>query len=165
MLFTSYRALGVAYEGLTQSDLPYPILRQGEMPNARLVQTFKAEENAVLLGTQSFWEGVDVPGKGLRLVIIDRIPFAVPDSPLHKARVDGITQAGGDWFRDFAMPQAQLRLKQGFGRLIRTQEDRGVVAVLDTRLVRKAYGSEFLRFLPPARRASEIEDVKAFFGT
>ena len=100
-----------------------------------------------------------MPGAGLRLVIIDRIPFAVPDSPLHKARVDGITQAGGDWFRDFAMPQAQLRLKQGFGRLIRTQEDRGVVAVLDTRLVRKTYGAEFLRFLPPARRASEIEDV------
>ena len=91
LLFTSYRALNAAYEHLTQSDLPYPLLRQGEMPNPRLIQTFKDEKNAVLFGTQSFWEGVDVPGADLRLVIIDRLPFAVPDSPLHKARVDEIT--------------------------------------------------------------------------
>ncbi len=163
VLFTSHRALNSAYEILTQSDLPFAILRQGEMPNARLVETFKREQNAVLLGTQSFWEGVDVPGAGLRLVIIDRIPFAVPDSPLHKARVDSITQAGGDWFDEFALPQAQLKLKQGFGRLIRTADDRGVVAILDTRLVRKTYGGRFLRFLPPARRTSDIDDVRAFY--
>ena len=108
LLFTSYRALNAAYDHLTQSDLPYPILRQGEMPNARLVQTFKSEKNAILLGTQSFWEGVDVPGADLRLVIIDRIPFAVPDSPLNKARVDGITASGGDWFNDFALPRPSL---------------------------------------------------------
>ncbi len=164
VLFTSHRALNAAYDLLTQSDLPYPLLRQGEMPNARLVQTFKAEQNAVLLGTQSFWEGVDVPGAGLRLVIIDRIPFAVPDSPLHKARVDSITEAGGDWFDEFALPQAQLKLKQGFGRLIRSSSDRGVVALLDTRLLRKAYGARFLRFLPPARRTSEMSDVRDFFA-
>lgn len=164
LLFTSYRALNAAYDHLTQSDLPYPILRQGEMPNARLISTFKAEKNAVLLGTQSFWEGVDVPGADLRLVIIDRIPFAVPDSPLNKARVDGITATGGDWFNDFALPQAQLKLKQGFGRLIRTSTDRGVVAILDTRIVRKTYGERFLRFLPPARRVFDIGQVQAFFG-
>ena len=164
LLFTSYRALNAAYEHLTQSDLPYPLLRQGEMPNGRLVKTFKSEKNAVLLGTQSFWEGVDVPGADLRLVIIDRLPFAVPDSPLHKARVDEITAAGGDWFGDFALPQAQLKLKQGFGRLIRTSQDRGVVAILDTRLVRKTYGERFLRFLPPARRVFDIREVQAFFG-
>lgn len=163
LLFTSYRALNAAYEHLTQSDLPYPLLRQGEMPNGRLVQVFKEEKNAVLLGTQSFWEGVDVPGADLRLVIIDRLPFAVPDSPLHKARVDEITAQGGDWFGDFALPQAQLRLKQGFGRLIRTSDDRGVVAILDTRLVRKTYGERFLRFLPPARRVFDIAEVEAFF--
>lgn len=163
LLFTSYRALNAAYEHLTQSDLPYPLLRQGEMPNGRLVQIFKEEKNAVLLGTQSFWEGVDIPGADLRLVIIDRLPFAVPDSPLHKARVDEITHAGGDWFGDFALPQAQLRLKQGFGRLIRTSQDRGVVAILDTRLVRKTYGERFLRFLPPARRVFDIAEVEAFF--
>lgn len=87
----------------------------------------------------------------------------MPDSPLHKARVDEITAAGGDWFGDFALPQAQLKLKQGFGRLIRTSEDRGVVAILDTRLVRKTYGERFLRFLPPARRVFEINQVEAFF--
>ncbi len=163
LLFTSYRALNAAYDQLTQSDIPYPILRQGEMPNARLVQTFKDEKNAVLLGTQSFWEGVDVPGADLRLVVIDRLPFSVPDSPLHKARVDEITQAGGDWFGDFALPQAQLKLKQGFGRLIRTASDRGVVAILDTRLVRKSYGERFLRFLPPARRVYDLQEVEAFF--
>ena len=164
LLFTSYRALNAAYDHLTQSDLPYPLLRQGEMPNARLVQVFREEKNAVLLGTQSFWEGVDVPGADLRLVIIDRIPFAVPDSPLHRARVDEITKAGGDWFGDFALPQAQLKLKQGFGRLIRTQEDRGVVAILDTRLVHKRYGERFLKFLPPARRVFDIAEVQAFFA-
>lgn len=164
LLFTSYRAMNLAYDHITQSDLPYPILRQGEMPNARLVQTFKGEQNAILLGTQSFWEGVDVPGADLRLVIIDRIPFAVPDSPLNKARVDSITAAGGDWFNDFALPQAQLKLKQGFGRLIRTSKDRGVVAILDTRLVRKTYGERFLRFLPPARRVFDIATVEAFFA-
>ena len=164
ILFTSHRALNNAYEILTQSDLPFAILRQGEMPNSRLVEAFKREQNAVLLGTQSFWEGVDVPGAGLRLVVIDRIPFAVPDSPLHKARVDSITQSGGDWFDEFALPQAQLKLKQGFGRLIRTIDDRGVVAILDTRLVRKTYGARFLRFLPPARRTSDLDDVRAFYA-
>lgn len=164
VLFTSHRALNVAYDHLTRSDLPYPLLRQGEMPNARLVETFKAEQDAVLLGTQSFWEGVDVPGAGLRLVIIDRIPFSVPDSPLHKARVEEITRSGGDWFNDFALPQAQLKLKQGFGRLIRTAEDRGVVAILDTRLVRKTYGERFQRFLPPARRAFTLDEVRDFFA-
>ncbi len=113
VLFTSYRALNAAYDALTQSDLPYPLLRQGEMPNARLVQTFKAEKNAILLGTQSFWEGVDVPGADLRLVIIDRIPFAVPDSPLNKARVDGITASGGDWFNDYALAAGAAQAQTG----------------------------------------------------
>lgn len=163
-LFTSHRALNTVYELLMRSDLPFPLLRQGEMPNARLMEEFKSKKNAVLLGTQSFWEGVDVPGDSLRLVIIDRIPFSVPDSPLHKARVDEITKSGGDWFNDFALPQAQLRLKQGFGRLIRASTDRGVVAILDTRLIHKTYGARFTRFLPPARRVGTIEDVRAFFG-
>jgi ATP-dependent DNA helicase DinG len=163
LLFTSHRALNAAYALLLQSDLPYPLLRQGEMPNARLVEAFKQEKDAVLLGTQSFWEGVDVPGLGLRLVIIDRIPFAMPDSPLHKARVDRIVHDGGDWFQDFALPQAQLRLKQGFGRLIRTQRDWGVVAILDSRMIRKSYGLSFLRYLPQATRTASMDDVRQFY--
>ncbi len=163
LLFTSYRAMNAAYDQITQSELPFPLLCQGEMPNPRLIQTFKTEKNAVLFGTQSFWEGVDIPGADLRLVIIDRLPFAVPDSPLHKARVDEITASGGDWFNDFALPQAQLRLKQGFGRLIRTSRDRGVVAILDTRLVRKTYGQRFLQFLPPARRVYDLAEVETFY--
>ena len=116
LLFTSHRALQWAYDIMSAAALPWPLLRQGEMPTARLIEAFKEQPNAILFGTQSFWEGVDVPGDMLRLVVIDRIPFAMPDSPLHKARVEEITQAGGDWFKEFALPQAQLKLKQGFGR-------------------------------------------------
>ena len=162
LLFTSYRALFQAYDVLAHAGLPFPLLRQGDAPNGRLIAQFKETPNAVLLGVQSFWEGVDVPGASLRLVVIDRIPFSVPDSPLHKARVDAITAAGGDWFHDFALPQAQLRLKQGFGRLIRTDTDKGVVAILDTRLRTKTYGRKLLAFLPPARRADSRADTEDF---
>jgi ATP-dependent DNA helicase DinG len=128
-----------------------------------LIEEFRAASGAVLLGTQSFWEGVDIPGETLRLVIIDKLPFAMPDSPLNKARVAAITDQGGDWFREYALPQAQIRLKQGFGRLIRSRDDRGVVAILDSRLVTKNYGHQFLRGLPPARRTFKSADVAAFF--
>ena len=164
LLFTSHRALAAAHERLGQLNLPYPLFRQGEMPNARLVDAFREAKNGVLLGTFSFWEGVDVPGDLLRLVVIDRIPFAMPDSPLHRARVDKITEAGGDWFGEYALPQAEIRLKQGFGRLIRTSSDRGVVAILDARLVRKNYGGRILASLPPAPRTANIDVVRDFFS-
>lgn len=163
LLFTSYRALNLAHEKLTASELPYEILRQGDMPNARLVDAFKQSTNAVLLGTQSFWEGVDIPGHGLRLVVIDKLPFSTPDNPLHKARVQQITDSGGDWFNDYALPQAQLKLKQGFGRLIRTSTDRGVVALMDSRLKTKGYGRRILASLPPAPQTSSIDDIRAFY--
>ncbi len=164
LLFTSHRMLQRVHAELERMNIPYPILKQGDMPTARLVQEFRDKEHAVLLGTQSFWEGVDVPGHALRLVVIDRLPFAMPDSPINKARVGFVTEQGGDWFRDYALPQAQLKLKQGFGRLIRTSTDRGVVAILDSRLVSKTYGFQFLKYLPPARRTFKRDDVAAFFA-
>jgi ATP-dependent DNA helicase DinG len=106
---------------------------------------------------------VDVQGAALSVVIIDRIPFGVPDSPITRARTDAITAAGGDWFADFSVPQAQIRLKQGFGRLIRTRSDRGIVCILDSRLVTRSYGPEFVRHLPPASRASIWPRVERFW--
>lgn len=164
LLFTSHRMLQEAHAALEAARIPFPLLRQGDMPGGRLISAFRQEKNAVLFGTQSFWEGVDVPGDTLRLVVIDRLPFAVPDSPLHKARVDAITRAGGDWFGQYALPAAQLRLKQGFGRLIRTSADRGVVAILDSRLATKSYGWQFLRHLPPAKRTFDLEAVRRFYA-
>jgi ATP-dependent DNA helicase DinG len=164
LLFTSHRALAMAHERLQELSLPFPLFRQGEMPNARLVEAFRQTGNGVLLGTFSFWEGVDVPGDVLRLVVIDRIPFAMPDSPLHRARVDKITAEGGDWFGEYALPQAEIRLKQGFGRLIRSSADRGVVAILDARLFRKNYGARILASLPPAPRTPNIDVVRDFYA-
>ena len=104
--------------------------------------------------------GVDVPGDALSCVIIDRLPFAVPDSPITRARVETIKESGGDWFKEFSIPQAQIRLKQGFGRLIRTKTDKGMVCILDTRLLNSNYGAEFVEYLPPAARASKWERVE-----
>jgi ATP-dependent DNA helicase DinG len=141
----------------------YPLFVQGDMPNARLVDAFKASGDGVLLGTASFWEGVDVPGDALSLVILDKLPFAAPDSPAQRARENAIKEQGGDAFRQFSLPQAQLRLKQGFGRLLRTTSDRGAVAILDGRLWTKNYGRDFFADLPPCPRTDRIEDVERFF--
>lgn len=164
LLFTSYRMLTAVYD-ILRARLPYKLLKQGDMSNDRLLDEFRNSESACLLGVHSFWEGVDVKGEQLSCVIIDKLPFAVPDSPINKARCDAITNSGGDWFRDYAIPQAQIRLKQGFGRLIRTRTDRGIVAVLDSRLIKKSYGKEFLRYLPTCRGTTKIEDVAEFFDT
>lgn len=163
LLFTSYRMMNAVYDRLF-GRIPYVMLKQGDMANEQLVQEFLRQDNACLFGVQSFWEGVDIRGEALSCVVIDKLPFAVPDSPVHRARVEAITAEGGDWFREYAMPQAQMRLKQGFGRLIRTKSDRGVVAILDSRLVRKSYGREFLRFLPRCPVTFDIADVYRFFS-
>lgn len=162
LLFTSRAMLNTAYERLGPR-LPFPLFKQGDLPPGKLVEAFKASGNGCLLGAQTFWEGVDVQGEALSCVIIDRLPFAVPDSPVTKARTKAIVDAGGDWFRDYAIPQAQIRLKQGFGRLIRTRNDRGLVCILDSRLITKDYGAEFVKYLPPASRASKWPRVVKFW--
>ena len=162
LLFTSRAALNSVHEKL-QGRVPFPLFKQGELPPGKLLDAFRASGNGCLLGSNTFWEGVDVQGESLSCVIIDKLPFAVPDSPVTKARTQAIAAAGGDWFRDFSIPQAQIRLKQGFGRLIRTRSDRGIVCILDTRLITKEYGAEFVKYLPSASRASKWNRLEKFW--
>jgi ATP-dependent DNA helicase DinG len=165
LLFTSHRALAEAARVL--EELPgfrerYPMLVQGEAPRETLLARFRELGNAVLLGTASFWEGVDVRGDALALVVIDKLPFAAPEDPLLKARHEGIRRRGGNPFQEFQLPQAVLALKQGFGRLIRDREDFGVVMLCDPRLRTRAYGGLFLASLPPAQIVTDAAEPIAF---
>jgi len=163
LLYTSHRALNGAAAYL-QGRLPYPLLVQGTAPKAELLERFRSLGNAVLLGTASFWEGVDVRGEALSVVIIDRLPFASPGDPVLQARIDALRAEGGNPFRDYQLPQAVIALKQGAGRLIRDVTDRGVLVVCDQRLVSRSYGRVFVRSLPPFRRTQELGDVQRFFA-
>ena len=162
LLFTSHKALREASARLAK--LPYPLLVQGEAPRATLVDRFRATPSSVLLGTGSFWEGVDVPGDALSLVIIDKLPFAPHTDPLVAARMQQRVEAGEDPFAAIQLPSAAIALKQGFGRLIRRRDDRGIVAILDGRIVTRTYGRVFLETLPPnLPRTSTIEQVKRWW--
>ncbi len=163
LLFTSHRALKEA-EQLLRPRLHHPLLVQGQMPRHRLIERFRALGHAVLLGTQSFWEGVDVQGEALSLVIIDKLPFAMPDDPPLKARLEALRRQGVEPFVAHQLPQAILTLKQGAGRLIRGEEDRGVLMLCDPRLESRGYGKQFLSSLPPMRRTRALEEVRAFFA-
>jgi ATP-dependent DNA helicase DinG len=163
LLFTSYRALHETAAGL-KGQFDYPLLIQGSAPRAELLARFRELGNAVLLGTASFWEGVDVRGEALSCVLIDRLPFASPGDPVLAARIDALRQRGGNPFQDYQLPQAVIALKQGAGRLIRDQRDRGVLVVCDPRLLARSYGHTFLASLPPMARTRVIEDVKTFFN-
>jgi len=162
LLFSSKRMLDRAYE-LMAPHLPYPLLKQGDLTRIELTRRFREEEGSVLFGLKSFWEGVDIAGEALSLVVIDKLPFDPPDDPVHEARVALMKAAGENWFGTYVLPQAVLRLKQGIGRLLRTREDRGVMAILDTRLYTKGYGKLVLNALPPARRTASLRDVERFF--
>ncbi len=144
------------------SGLPWPLLLQGELPKHRLLEEFRREPS-VLFATQSFWEGVDVPGEALSLVIIDKLPFAPPGDPVLAARLQALAADGRDGFTELSVPQAALALRQGFGRLIRTRTDRGIVAVLDPRLTGRGYGRAFLATLPPAPLYRSLEEVRAWW--
>ncbi|HEY0991203.1 MAG TPA: ATP-dependent DNA helicase, partial [Kofleriaceae bacterium] len=162
LLFTSHRALREAAARLV--ELPFPRLVQGDAPRSALIARFRATPNAVLLGTSSFWEGVDVPGDALSLVVIDKLPFAPHTDPLIAARMQAAAETGADPFAAIQLPAAAIALKQGFGRLIRRRDDRGIVAILDGRVVTRGYGRVFLDTLPPGLpRSSAIEQVRRWW--
>ena len=162
LLFTSHRALNEAADWLEEQGLDYPLLVQGEQPKAELLRRFIEHGNAVLLGTASFWEGVDVRGDALSLVIIDKLPFASPGDPVLQARLDAIRARGGNPFMHYQVPQAAIALKQGAGRLIRDASDRGVLVVCDPRLLKKSYGHTFLAAMPDFARTRDPETARAF---
>jgi ATP-dependent DNA helicase DinG len=164
VLTSSYRALAV-YRDHVRGRVPYDVLVQGEAPRERLLERFRDEVGSVLLATSTFWQGVDVPGEALSLLVIDKLPFSAPGDPLHEARCEAVEEAGGDWFRDYALPTALLQLRQGFGRLIRGHADRGVVAILDPRLRTRPYGRAFLAALPRCPVVDDLNAVAGFFGS
>ena len=161
LLFTSHRSLRRAAELLSER-LSYPLFVQGQEPRSHLLEKFRASGEGVLLGSASFWEGVDVIGDALSLVVIDKLPFAAPDDPVIEARSNLLRRTGGNPFTQLFLPQAVIALKQGAGRLIRDVNDRGVLVICDPRLRTRSYGRVFLESLPPMTPAEELRDVKEF---
>jgi len=163
VLFTSYAQMNDIYQRLL-GEIEFPMLRQGDAPKSALLEEFRLTPNSVLLATSSFWQGVDVQGEQLSCVIIDRLPFAVPSDPVVAARVKAIDAAGGNAFFQYQVPTAVITLKQGFGRLIRSLHDRGLLVLLDNRILKKQYGRVFVDSLPNYKRTTDIGVVERFFG-
>jgi ATP-dependent DNA helicase DinG len=163
VLFTSYAQMNDVYQRLL-GELEFPMLRQGDAPKSALLDEFRLTPNAVLFATSSFWQGVDVQGEQLSCVIIDRLPFAVPSDPVVAARVKAIDAGGGNAFFEYQVPAAVITLKQGFGRLIRSLHDRGLLCLLDNRILKKQYGRVFVDSLPNYKRTTDLRVVEEFFG-
>jgi len=163
VLFTSYAQMNDIYERLL-GEVEFPMLRQGDAPKSALLEEFRLTPNAVLFATSSFWQGVDVQGEQLSCVIIDRLPFAVPSDPVVAARVKAIDADGGNAFFQYQVPAAVITLKQGFGRLIRSLHDRGLLVLLDNRILKKQYGRVFIESLPNYKKTTELRAVEEFFG-
>jgi ATP-dependent DNA helicase DinG len=164
VLFTSYAQMNDVYQRLL-GELEFPMLRQGDAPKSALLEEFRLAPNAVLFATSSFWQGVDVQGEQLSCVIIDRLPFAVPSDPIVAARVKAIDADGGNAFFQYQVPAAVITLKQGFGRLIRSLHDRGLLVLLDNRILKKQYGRVFIESLPNYKKTTEMRVVEEFFGS
>ena len=163
VLFTSYAQMNDIYQRLL-AEVEFPLLRQGDAPKSALLEEFRLTPNAVLFATSSFWQGVDVPGEQLSCVIIDRLPFAVPSDPVVAARVKAIDADGGNAFFQYQVPAAVITLKQGFGRLIRSLHDRGLLVLLDNRILKKQYGRVFVESLPNYQKTTDMKVVEGFFG-
>jgi ATP-dependent DNA helicase DinG len=161
-LFTSYAQMNEIHDRLL-GELPFPMLLQGAAPKSALLEEFRLTPNSVLFATASFWQGVDVQGEQLSCVIIDRLPFAVPSDPVVAARIRALESSGGNAFFEYQVPAAVIALKQGFGRLIRSGKDRGVLALLDNRILKQRYGRIFMDSLPPYRRTEDLAEIEAFF--
>lgn len=168
VLCTSLRAMREVHallkDAFGENGMEYPLLLQGESTRTELLDRFRAHGNAVLVGSQSFWEGVDVRGEALSVVIIDKLPFAPPDDPVLSARIDKLTADGRNAFMEYQLPYSVITLKQGAGRLIRDETDRGVLVICDPRLISKPYGKRIWQSLPPFKRTKELADVEAFFA-
>lgn len=158
-LFTSYKNLEETWKSI--SGMKYKILKQGDKPRTTLIEEFKKDINSVLLGTESFWTGIDIPGESLSCLIIDRLPFQTPDDPI----LNAISERKEDWFMSYSVPKAVISFKQGFGRLIRRSTDRGVVVLLDNRIIKKPYGKRFLLGIPNVKKSKKIESIGKFLGS
>ncbi|PIP71484.1 MAG: helicase c2 [Nitrospinae bacterium CG22_combo_CG10-13_8_21_14_all_47_10] len=164
ILFTSYALLNQVYERLDEMQFQFPLIRQGEMPTVQMIKKFK-EKPSVIFGTNSFWQGVDIPGDALQSVIITKLPFDVPKEPLTEARIEELRRQHIDPFRHYQIPRAIIQLKQGFGRLIRKKTDTGVVSILDSRMRRRGYGKQFIASLPPCPVVTHLEEVREFLDS